>query len=332
MSKTPPPVITTAPDEFLISRTLRAPRSKVWQAWTDPRQLERWWGPHIMDNPECALDVRVGGEHRVVMRGPDGVSYPIRGKYLEVVPMSRLVMTLDCSDHPAAWHDMVRANGAPQQTNAPGIMVQTVTFEEIGDGTRLTVRTRFDSAAIRNAMVKLGMNEGWSESLEKLDALVTGLADRQIVVSRIIHAPAMRVFEAFADPAQVVQWWGPDGFVTRTITSDFRVGGAWRYTMTGPDGRVFPNKNIFVEIVPGQRIVYDSVQDNGAGQSDGPAHFRSTISFAGVGEVTRITLSLLFPTVEGRDFVVREHKAIEGGKQTLARLQSHLAKDHAASR
>ena len=191
MSKTPPPIVTAAPDEFLISRTLRAPRAKVWQAWTDPRQLARGWGPHIIDNPECALDVRV--------------------------------------------------------------------------------------------------------------------------------------FEAFADPKQVVKWWGPNGFVTRTITSDFRVGGAWRYTMTGPDGRVFPNKNIFVEIVPGQRIVYDSVQDNGEGQPDGPAHFRSTISFAGVGEVTRITLSLLFPTIEGRDFVMREHKAVEGGRQTLARLAGHLA-------
>jgi uncharacterized protein YndB with AHSA1/START domain len=239
--------------------------------------------------------------------------------------MERLVMTMDCIDHPASWHDMVRAESGIQQPNASGIMVQTVTFEEDGEATRLTIRTRFESIAIRNAMVKMGMNDGWSESLERLDAVVSGLADRQIVVSRIINAPAQRVFAAFADPAQVVQWWGPNGFVTRTISSDFRVGGAWRYTMTGPDGKVFPNKNVFVEIVPGARIVYDSVQDNGEGQSDGPAHFRSTISFAGYGDVTRITLSLLFPTVEGREFVVREHNAIEGGKQTLARLESHLA-------
>lgn len=326
MSKVLPPLAPAAADEFLISRTLRAPRAKVWQAWTEPKHLARWWGPHVMDNPECTLDVRVGGEHRVLMQGPDGVPYPIRGEYLEVSPMERLVMTLDCRDHPAAWHDMVRAKGAPQRSNAPGIMVQTVTFEDAGEGTRLAIRTRFDSAAVRNAMVNLGMNDGWSESLEKLDALVTGLADRQIVVSRMIKAPAERVFAAFADPAQVVQWWGPDGFVTRTLASDFRVGGAWRYTMTGPDGRVFPNKNVFVEIVPNARIVYDSVQDKGEGRPDGPAHFRSTISFVGYGDVTRITLSLLFPTVEGREFVVREHKAIEGGRQTLARLESHLAK------
>jgi uncharacterized protein YndB with AHSA1/START domain len=314
-----PPIAPAAADEFLISRTLHAPRAKVWRAWTEPEHFARWWGPHIMQNPECTLDVRV------VMQGPDGVPYPIRGKYLEVSPMGRLVMTLDCTDHPGSWHDMVRAESGVQRPYASGIMVQTVTFEEDGDATRLTIRTRFDSTAIRNAMVKMGMKDGWSESLEKLDAVVTGLAERQIVVSRIVNAPAERVFAAFADPAQVVQWWGPNGFVTRTISSDLRVGGAWRYTMTGPDGKVFPNKNVFVEIVPGARIVYDSVQDNGDGKPDGPAHFRSTISFAGHGGVTRVTLSLLFPTNEARNFVVREHNAIEGGKQTLARLESHLA-------
>lgn len=70
-----------------------------------------------------------------------------------------------------AWHDMVRPHRAPGDNNASGIMVQTVTLEDLGDSTRLCVRTRFELVAVRDAMVKLGMETGWSESLEKLDTL-----------------------------------------------------------------------------------------------------------------------------------------------------------------
>jgi uncharacterized protein YndB with AHSA1/START domain len=317
-----------AADAFLMVRTVHAPRALVWQAWTDPKLFVQWWGPRALTNCECALDVRVGGSHSVTMQMPDGTRNPIRGEYLEVLPMQRLVMTMDCTDHPAAWHDMIRPGRAPGDNNAPGIMVQTVQFEDDGDRTRLTIHTRFDSVQIRNAMVQLGMNQGWSESVEKLNeqlAALTGIVDRHIVISRAIKAPRERVWAAMTDPQQVVKWWGPNGFSTTIVEMDVRVGGVWKHTMHGPDGTDYPNKSIFKEVLPPVRIVYA----HGGGKVGGKGvNFVSTWTFEELGEGTLLTIRMVFPTPADRDHVVAEYGAIEGGRQTLGRLDAYLAQGH----
>ena len=161
-----------ASDEFLISRTFDAPRALVWKAWVDPRHLAQWWGPHGVTNTVCEVDLRPGGAHRIVMRTADGTDYPIKGVFREIVAPERLVMTLDCSEHPEAWQDMVNPARRKEDRNPAGELVQTVTFEDLGGSTRLTIRTRFETVAIRDAMVKMGMNEGWTQSLERLAALL----------------------------------------------------------------------------------------------------------------------------------------------------------------
>lgn len=159
-----------ADNEFFISRVVNAPRTLVFQAWTDPRHLTKWWGPAGFDNPVCELDLRPGGAHRITMRGPDGVEYPITGVFKEIIPPELLVMTLDCAGHPAWWHDMVD----PQRSgpNPAGEMLQTVSFEDLDGKTRLSIRTRMLSAPIRAAMQKMGMHEGWSGSLDRLEGVM----------------------------------------------------------------------------------------------------------------------------------------------------------------
>ncbi len=164
-----------APDEFLLQRLIDAPPAVVFDAWTDPKQLAQWWGPRIMKTPVCIIDLRIGGAYRVVMRAPDGTDYPMTGVYREIERPRRLVMTMDCAEHPPAWHDMVRPNRAPGDDNPAGIMLGTFTFEQQGDKTLLTIRMRMASAVIRDSMVKMGMNEGWSESLERLAELTRGV-------------------------------------------------------------------------------------------------------------------------------------------------------------
>jgi uncharacterized protein YndB with AHSA1/START domain len=161
--------------DFVISRVFDAPRELVWKAWTDSKHMAQWWGPRNFMNPVCELDVRVGGAYRIVMRSPEGADYPVEGFYREVVEPERLVMTVDCSGHPDSWHDLVNPNR--DKTKKPTLdCVQTVTFETLDDKTRLTIRTRFESAAIRDAMVKNGMTEGWSQSLDRLAESVSRLA------------------------------------------------------------------------------------------------------------------------------------------------------------
>lgn len=162
------PIEPSADADFVISRVFDAPRELVWKAWTDPKLMAQWWGPRHFTTPVCELDVRTGGTYRIVMRGPDGSEYPLKGVYLEIDKPERLVMTADHSELPIEWHDLV--NPVRDKSKKPELEgVMTITFENLNGKTRLTIHTRFESAAIRNAMVKMGINEGWSQSLDRLD-------------------------------------------------------------------------------------------------------------------------------------------------------------------
>ncbi len=151
----------------------------------------------------------------------------------------------------------------------------------------------------------------------------TSTVDREIVMTRIFDAPRELVWEAWTDPKQVVQWWGPNGFTTTIHEMDVKPGGVWRHTMHGPDGTDYPNKSVFVEVVKPERIVYS----HGGGKQGGPgAQFQATWTFAAQGDKTKLTIRMVFKSAAERDQVVKEYGAIEGGKQTLGRLEEHLAK------
>ena len=148
-------------------------------------------------------------------------------------------------------------------------------------------------------------------------------SDREIILTRVLHAPRELVWQAWTEPQHVANWWGPRGFSTTIKRMDFRVGGVWEHVMRGPDGTRYPNKSIFKDIVPLERITYS----HGGGREEGPgATFVATWTFETVeGNKTRLTGRMVFPSKEARDFVVREFGAIEGGKQTLERASEYLA-------
>jgi uncharacterized protein YndB with AHSA1/START domain len=160
---------TVADREFILTRLIDAPRELVFKAWTDPKLMAQWWGPHGFTNPVCEVDLRPGGAYRIVMRGPDGVDYPVTGVYREIVSPERIVVTDDCSEHPAEWQDAILQNLSPSERTGSLEAINTVTFEEQGGKTLLTIRTLFHSTAVREAMVKMGMSEGWSQSFERLE-------------------------------------------------------------------------------------------------------------------------------------------------------------------
>ena len=164
----------TLPDatSVTVSRVFDAPRELVWQAWTSPTHMARWFGPREFTNPSCEVDLRVGGAWRVVMRGPDGTDYPLKGVYREIVRPQRIVSTLDVSEHPDAWFDLIepgrdRSKGRPRYD-----LSWTVAFAAQGGRTKLTVTNHFPSTALRDAFVKTGMGEGWTQSLDKLAEIV----------------------------------------------------------------------------------------------------------------------------------------------------------------
>lgn len=147
--------------------------------------------------------------------------------------------------------------------------------------------------------------------------------EREIVITRLLNAPREVVWEAWTDPKQVVQWWGPRGFTTTIHEMDVRPGGVWRHTMHGPDGTDYPNKSVFKEVVKPGRIVFSH---GGGKKGASGVSFEATWTFEAKGNKTLVTMRSVFPSAEARDYVVKEYGAIEGGKQTLDRLEEQLEK------
>lgn len=154
--------------DHVITRVFAAPREVMWKAWTDPQALAQWWGPRKITTTVAQMDVRPGGSYKYTMQMADGTKYPMKGVYREVVEPKRLVYSVDVSEHPPEWTAAILANLPPGSPATIGEMSHTVTFEKEGGGTRLTIRTGFASSALRNSFTRIGMTEGWSQSLDKL--------------------------------------------------------------------------------------------------------------------------------------------------------------------
>src|ERR671932_2689564 len=142
---------------------------------------------------------------------------------------------------------------------------------------------------------------------------VHAIADREIVISRVIGAPRELVFEAFTRVRHLSRWWGPEGFTTTTRSFAFRVGGDWDFVMHGPDGTDYQEWITWREIVPPERIALLHGESR-----DDPNAFESVLTFWPDGAATRIEMRTVFLTKELRDEAVEKYHAIEGGRQILS--------------
>jgi uncharacterized protein YndB with AHSA1/START domain len=152
-------------------------------------------------------------------------------------------------------------------------------------------------------------------------ALEKSRGGREITVTRLFDAPRDLVFSAFRDPVHITHWWGPHGFSTTTKSMDFRPGGEWLFTMHGPDGTDYPNRVRYTEIRPSEFVAYD--HDAGEG-GDANLAFKASWTFAVEDGQTRVTMRLVTATPELREFMSK-FGAVEGGFETLARLDDFLA-------
>ena len=140
---------------------------------------------------------------------------------------------------------------------------------------------------------------------------------RSIEMTRLVNAPRALVFEVLSTPDHIDQWWGPSGFTNETHEMEFVVGGLWRYTMHGPDGKDWPNWIRYITIEAPSYISYDH-----GGDMKDPAHFKGSIALEEQGDKTLVTLTLLCRTTEARDATLK-FGAVEGGNQTLAHLAAY---------
>ena len=151
----------------------------------------------------------------------------------------------------------------------------------------------------------------------------TNTADREIVTTRVLDAPRELVWKVWTEPAHIPAWWGPTGFTTTTQGMEVRPGGQWRFVMHGPDGRDYNNLITYLEVDAPSRLTYK----HGGERDLEPVNFQTTVTFEeipGTPQRTRLTMRAVFQSSKAREFVTREYHAVEGARQTLARLAGHL--------
>lgn len=139
--------------------------------------------------------------------------------------------------------------------------------------------------------------------------------NREIRISRTLNAPLELVWEAWTKPEHIANWWGPNGFTNTIHHMDVTPGGEWDFIMHGPDGTDYKNKNLFKEVVPFEKIVYEHVS---------APKFVATITFEAQGNQTLIDWHMLFETAEQFIQVVKTFKADEGLKQNIEKLNAYL--------
>jgi uncharacterized protein YndB with AHSA1/START domain len=284
---------------FVIERVFDAPVELVWRAITTKEDMARWYFDLEEFKQEKGFEFKFTVEH-------EGFTYCHNCKVTEVVHQKKIAYTWRYEGYEG--DSLVSFELLPQN----GKTKLKLTHQG------LETFPKLPSFARHNFV------RGWTMLVgTSLKDFVENV-DREIVISRVVKAPRELVWEAMTNPKHVVNWWGPHGFTDTIEEMDVRPGGAWKHTMHGPDGTNYPNMSIFKEVVKPERIVYSL----GGGRAGEPGvSFVSTWTFDALKDgSTRVTIRMVFPSTEKRDFVVKEFGAIEGGKQTLERLDEYLLK------
>jgi len=147
--------VTTPSDrEITLTRVFDAPRPLVWEAFTKPELLRRWFGPRGWSLAVCEVDLQVGGGFRFVLRGPDGTQMGMRGVYRELVPPERSVHVESFDDYPGSDS------------------LVTAVFVEHAGQTTLTATVLYPSQEVRDLVIKSGMEHGAAESYDRLAELL----------------------------------------------------------------------------------------------------------------------------------------------------------------
>ena len=150
-------VIDPGKYDIVMTRVFDAPRELVFRAYTDPKLFAQWWGPRGYKNRIDKFEARRGGEWRVVQTDLSGNEYAFRGVHHDVVAPERIIATFEFE-------------GVPGH-----VLMQTATFETVGDKTRLVQQAVFQSAQDRDGMIASGMQKGSDDSMDRLAELLEAM-------------------------------------------------------------------------------------------------------------------------------------------------------------
>ncbi len=227
-------------NKIQITRIYDAPVKAVWDAWTDLKQVAKWWGPRGFTITTHSKDLRPGGSWNYTMHGPDGTDYPNVTKYYEVEKYAKLVY-----DHGA-------------NESQPALFHVTVLFSEIDGKTKMEMTMKLETAEAaeqtRIFIKKAGGNSTWDRLAEYLEHESTG--KEKFVINRSFDVSIKQMFEVWTKPEHFEKWLPPTGFSMKFMRAEIKPGGSSFYMMTDGQNNKMYGRTKYLEIRPHDRIVY----------------------------------------------------------------------------
>ena len=318
--------VTTDPEALTMTLTAEfaAPVERLWRAFTDPRQLERFWGPPGYPATFGEFDFTVGGTARYRMTSPQGEQYHGAWEFLAIDEPGRIEILDVFTD----------AEGNRLADMPTSRMVNT--FEATDAGARLLTVSHLESVDALEQMLALGAAEGTRMAFDQLDLVLAGLReyaqgkgtqtelldDTHVRITRLIEGPRDLVWRAHTEPELMKQWLlGPDGWIMSVCEIDQTPGGAYRYEwqpVGDTEGQAFGFDGVtLLSEAPRRAVTTEHMTGT---------DFPSTLNDMSLVEedgATLITLLIEYPDKETRDMVLATGMT-DGMETSYARLEATL--------
>lgn len=323
------PVTSVVRDTDALTLTVvadfAAPVERLWEAYVDPRQLERFWGPPSWPATFTRHDAVSGGRSAYTMTGPDGDAHGGYWEWLAVDPGQGFEV---CDGFAAP-------DGSPH-TSLPSTRMVFV-FDEAAHGSRVTTTTYFSSLADLETLIEMGMEEGLTEAMTQMDAVLADLAsfaagrattaqllsDTQVRISRVVRGDVEQVWRAHHEPDLLRRWLlGPDGWRMAVCEVAGAVGEKYRYAWepaqsTHGEGR-FGIEGELLESTPPHRAVTTELMDGMPGEGT-----LNELTLTPVAAGTLMSLVVTYPDAQTRDTYLATGMT-DGMEASLARLEGEL--------
>lgn len=325
--------ITKDPENLTMTvvADFTAPLQRVWDAYTDPRQIEKFWGPPTYPATFTRHDASPGGLSSYFMTGPDGSTHGGFWEWIEVKTPEGEGASFEVKD------GFAKPDGTPNTELPTGRMV--FHFEPTDTGSRVIITSFHNSAEDFALIVEMGQEEGMREAMGQIDDVLADLtsfahgkgtqidvlSDTQIRVSRVIRGTVDQVWRAHHEPELIQRWMlGPEGWSMPVCEVSTEVGGKYRYEWAQDDGEAqFGFEGEVLEIDPPHRSVTTErfVGPDMGHPSEGTTN---ELTFTPQESGTLLSVVITYPSAELRDTVLATGM-VDGMETSYARLEDVLA-------
>jgi uncharacterized protein YndB with AHSA1/START domain len=333
--------ITKDPENLTMTvvADFNAPVRRLWDAYVDPRQISKFWGPPTYPATFTRHDVFPGGLSNYFMTGPDGSTHGGYWEWIDVKPPEGTQGDTPHTDSAASFEvrdGFSNPDGTPNTDLPTGRMV--FHFEPTDTGSRVVITSFHNSAEELALVLEMGQEEGMREAMGQIDDVLADLtsfaqgagtqtdilSDTQVRISRIIRGSVDQVWRAHHDPELLQQWLlGPDGWIMPVCEASSEVGGTYRYEWTredGSDGFGFTGEVLEVD-APHRSVTTEMFTGDTGGMS--PESTTNELTLTPVEGGTLMAVVITYPSAEVRDIVLATGMT-DGMETSYARLEGIL--------